>query len=681
MKFFILFNFLFLPFFMLGAEEPWYKIYDDALKNIEACRWEEAIQQLEGLITKKIQPNLQEPTYGIHYLEYLPYYHLGQAYFLWGDYHKALEAFQQAEKYQAVKSSAHFPSLLSLKNTAAKILALSAQKSAVQATALPINPADSALIKLILAQNYSGALRDLRKRTGGTSKIPAQSESTKSENTGFQNEYQAAVDAYLQGNYQLALTLFSQMLAANPQHNLILNWTKKINAELDQLSMPPKSEAELKPNVTEKIITRTVAPIFALQFPPKNFYEVRSSSISLRGVVADDIGINLVNISINGARLLDKTGQPLQLRPASEEEKQKYSFEIEVPLVPGKNEITLVAFDSDQEPHSEILPLTIIRKLAIYKTATFRVLFMAGLLVAGVLLGFFKYLKYRIAFVNKYNPYIAGAPILNEQMFFGREKLVQSILNTLHHNSLMLYGPRRIGKTSIQHQLRQRLEKMNDPEYFFIPAYIDLQGIPETKFFVTLIEDIIAACKNFYPEVPEPLYESIEPKRAYDGRLFSHDLRKVIHFLQRQTHKKLKLVLLLDEVDELNRYSERINQRLRSVFMKSFAENLVAVMAGTYIRKNWNRESSPWYNFFEEIEIKPLDAAAVTALIKTPVKGIFIFEEKAIESILEYSQGYPYLVQKFCVYAINRIIEERRRNVTQEDIEFIQNELLNSGIN
>ena len=41
-------------------------------------------------------------------------------------------------------------------------------------------------------------------------------------------------------------------------------------------------------------------------------------------------------------------------------------------------------------------------------------------------------------------------------------------------------------------------------------------------------------------------------------------------------------VLLIDEIDQLNDYDPRINQRLRSLFMKSFADRLVAV------------ESAPW---------------------------------------------------------------------------------------
>ena len=53
----------------------------------------------------------------------------------------------------------------------------------------------------------------------------------------------------------------------------------------------------------------------------------------------------------------------------------------------------------------------------------------------------------------------------------------------------------------------------------------------------------------------------------------------------------------------LNEYSERVNQRLRSIFMKTFSEHLVAIMSGVGIKRIWKSEGSPWYNFFDEIEL------------------------------------------------------------------------------
>jgi hypothetical protein len=277
--------------------------------------------------------------------------------------------------------------------------------------------------------------------------------------------------------------------------------------------------------------------------------------------------------------------------------------------------------------------------------------------------------KSRIAFVNKYNPYVAGLPVRNAELLFGREPLLQSILNTIHSNSIMLHGPRRIGKTSLQLELKRRLELSRDPEYLFVPVFVDLQGTSEESFFATVMTDILEAARA---HVHGQLPALPEASAGYSSREFSRDLRTVLASLQSTTAKKLKVVLLIDEVDQLNRYSEQTNQKLRAVFMKTFAESLVAVMSGTHIEKQWASEGSPWYNFFEEMEVGKLTRDDAIRLIRTPVHGIFTYDQAAVERILEVSGCEPYVIQRLCVHAINRIIESKRRRVRVEDIDAVR---------
>jgi hypothetical protein len=132
-------------------------------------------------------------------------------------------------------------------------------------------------------------------------------------------------------------------------------------------------------------------------------------------------------------------------------------------------------------------------------------------------------------------------------------------------------------------------------------------------------------------------------------------------------------------VDVLNEYSERVNQRLRGIFMKTFSENLVAVMSGVGVKRTWNSEVSPWYNFFDEIEITAFSREEAEALIKTPVAGVFRYESDAVERILELSQKKPYLVQKLCIHAVNRILEEGRTTVRSADVEAAHQAVLYEG--
>jgi hypothetical protein len=259
-------------------------------------------------------------------------------------------------------------------------------------------------------------------------------------------------------------------------------------------------------------------------------------------------------------------------------------------------------------------------------------------------------------------------------MFFGRQKLLARMLNVLHHNSLMITGERRIGKTTFLYHLRKALQTDDGTEYKFFPVFTDLQGVTEDDFFHAVMSDVV---------------ETLEPSAAtrqslhfasevdgYDGRDFSHDLQRVIEELKTRTPQKVKLALLIDEVDVLNSYSERINQRLRGIFMKTFSEHLVAIMSGVGIKRTWKSEGSPWYNFFDEIELSSFTREEAEALVREPVDGFFRWEPEAVQAILAHSDLKPYIIQKFCIHCVNLILEEGRTTVRKQDVEAVSRTVL-----
>jgi AAA+ ATPase superfamily predicted ATPase len=69
------------------------------------------------------------------------------------------------------------------------------------------------------------------------------------------------------------------------------------------------------------------------------------------------------------------------------------------------------------------------------------------------------------------NPYIAGSPVSEPQMFFGREDVFEWIERNLPgwfvDHILVIHGQRRVGKTSVFRQLARRL-----PERY-VPVFLD----------------------------------------------------------------------------------------------------------------------------------------------------------------------------------------------------------------
>src|SRR5690349_7053607 len=71
------------------------------------------------------------------------------------------------------------------------------------------------------------------------------------------------------------------------------------------------------------------------------------------------------------------------------------------------------------------------------------------------------------------NPYIAGSPLRDRFGFFGRRDIldwVSAELSNVYTNALVIYGQRRVGKTTILLQLQHYL-----PSESFFPIYFDLQ--------------------------------------------------------------------------------------------------------------------------------------------------------------------------------------------------------------
>jgi hypothetical protein len=102
----------------------------------------------------------------------------------------------------------------------------------------------------------------------------------------------------------------------------------------------------------------------------------------------------------------------------------------------------------------------------------------------------------------------------------------------------------------------------------------------------------------------------------------------------------------------------------------------VAVMSGVGIKRIWTSEGSPWYNFFDEIELAAFSREEAEALIREPVEGVFRFQPEAVEKILDLSTLKPYLVQKFCIHSVNRMLEEGRTTITALDVQAVRDTVL-----
>jgi hypothetical protein len=121
---------------------------------------------------------------------------------------------------------------------------------------------------------------------------------------------------------------------------------------------------------------------------------------------------------------------------------------------------------------------------------------------------------------------------------------------------------------------------------------------------------------ELFLRVSEAVHEQLDFARSergngkdqpYSHRDLAADFRRIVVSLRSQSRCAARLVLLVDGIDRLNTCNPRTTQRVRSLFMAGLAENLVMVATAEAIDRHWEQESSPWYNFFEELELGSSD--------------------------------------------------------------------------
>jgi tetratricopeptide (TPR) repeat protein len=83
--------------------ESWYTHYQNALKLVEQKNWPQVCLEIQQAIADKPLPALNARVVGLNFIDYLPYYYLGMAYYQQGMWAQARDAFEKSLEYNAVR--------------------------------------------------------------------------------------------------------------------------------------------------------------------------------------------------------------------------------------------------------------------------------------------------------------------------------------------------------------------------------------------------------------------------------------------------------------------------------------------------------------------------------------------------------------------------------------------------
>ena len=125
----------------------------------------------------------------------------------------------------------------------------------------------------------------------------------------------------------------------------------------------------------------------------------------------------------------------------------------------------------------------------------------------------------------------------------------------------------------------------------------------------------------------------------------------------RYASQTVRIVLLLDEMDQFVGYSSHLHDGFRRAFTTLGGQSWKMVMAGVTVQRVTQSVTSPWYNLFLELRLAPLQESVARQLVVEPVKGYYTYQDDALAQILHYSDLKPLEIQRLCWLSVNCMLD------------------------
>ncbi len=271
------------------------------------------------------------------------------------------------------------------------------------------------------------------------------------------------------------------------------------------------------------------------------------------------------------------------------------------------------------------------------------------------------------------NPYVSGKPLdEHHATFVGRHVISTQLEELLLKPAcppLLLYGQRRMGKTSLLYNLVRLLPST------IIPLYVDVQGGAEqardtVDFLHTLSRNMSKyAVEHRRLQLPSLTREAltVAPFSVFDEWLDNVE----------QCVENARLLLMLDEFVALDHAFAANRLDMHSVLgmlrhQVQHRPRLKILLAGSFAIEELQHWASYLVNV-RTVHLSYLTEEEACQLIESPVPDFSLrYDKVARQRVLDLTRGHPALVQSLCheiVYLKNRQAIAKRRLAENTDVE------------
>ena len=281
------------------------------------------------------------------------------------------------------------------------------------------------------------------------------------------------------------------------------------------------------------------------------------------------------------------------------------------------------------------------------------------------------------------NPYVTGAIIRDREMFKGRDRLITNILQEVENprspGSIVIYGQKRCGKSSILHWLAERASDWIVPVSLPVQDMFADEAVLPT-FLMLVAENVVTEAKK-RRNLDLPM---IDEDALFDSRAPSRIFRNYLERIRRVLGPSRRLLLLFDEFTDLIR---RIEQGSIDYGFMRYLKGLIeqglfsSVITGIDTMPQVLKRFSNDFAIADPRMITYLDDASARELIQDPIKlpdGTSRFNRGAIDRVLQLTSGAPFFVQFICSRLVDYLNQEQHPDprITRADVDETVHEMI-----
>ena len=282
------------------------------------------------------------------------------------------------------------------------------------------------------------------------------------------------------------------------------------------------------------------------------------------------------------------------------------------------------------------------------------------------------------------NPFKYGVRVSGSS-FFDRAKVKRAMLNTLDGGSnIVLYGPRRYGKSSLVGELLEDLRRRGTA-----CAELNLMDIASLDDFIAkfaravyrelapmtgALNQVAGLFKRITPTVgidnegkPELKFTITSAKAGVEA------LRDVLELPAKLCAKSRKMVIALDEFQEVSELGlgPQFERTMRSVIERQ--TNVSYVFLGSkahLIERMFSAKSKPFYNAAQKFMLTrpPAEESAAFLVDRFKSSGISLAKPLADEMVRR-ADNVPYYLQALGSWVFNATTGRNSKSVSKPDIE------------